>query len=100
MGAGAAVSLAARMTEGQKKEDESVWVSSAKLDKALDQKFCRLRKDQARSLQKAVSFSRRRERKRKRIEKPIGMCVWRRNDPLRDLQSDSDFTQLVRCERL
>ena len=41
MGAGAAVALAARMTGGQKKEDESVWVSSAKLwIKCFDVKTC------------------------------------------------------------
>ena len=41
VGAGAAVALAARMTGGQKKEDESVWVSSAKLwIKCFDVKTC------------------------------------------------------------
>ena len=39
VGAGAAVALAARITGGQTKEDTSIWVSSAKLDKTLDQKF-------------------------------------------------------------
>ena len=105
MGAGAAVALAARMTGGQKKEDESVWVSSAKLwIKCFDVKTC-TKTGCSYASQKtecvlyenmfsisvecvrylylsAVAFCKRGEHRK---ESACVVCT--RRDPLRDLQS-------------